>query len=104
MSEVEKIISESSGFFDKYGNNVNLCAVSFGQVARIAEEFQERITKLENFMPDILSDFEKRLVKIESVLNQYLKPNSRSDIDRLEQRLGIIELNIDKIKTRIYHE
>lgn len=46
----------------------------------------------------IMSNFEERLQKIEKLLEKYLKPNTRDDIDRLEQRLSIIELHIRNLK------
>lgn len=49
-------------------------------------------------MTKSIDDIEVRLQKIEQLLKNYLKPNTRDDIDRLEQRLMIIELNIRNIK------
>lgn len=42
----------------------------------------------------------ERLSTIESVLRPYLKPNTKKDIDLLEQRLVIIELNIHNLKMK----
>jgi hypothetical protein len=97
MSEVEKFINECN-LLEKQNINIDECWICAGAVRRISEELQERINKIENLIPDALTDFEKRIVKIESVLNPYLKKNSRSDIDRLEQRLGIIEIGIKNLQ------
>ncbi len=66
--------------------------------------FQERIEKLESEHLDQLSPYaflvlKVRIDKIENILEKYLKPNTRDDLDRLEQRFSVIELKISELKT-----
>ncbi len=43
-------------------------------------------------------EIDLRLERLEEVLGAYLKPNTREDIDRLEQRFKCIELRLSELK------
>lgn len=53
---------------------------------------------------DGLDMLAKRLENIESILEQYLKPNTREDMDSLEQRFKCIELLLRKFANHIVED
>lgn len=44
-----------------------------------------------------------RLEKIESLLKQYLKPNTREDMDRLEQRFRMADIRLRELYEHIFY-
>lgn len=46
-------------------------------------------------------DLLKRIMDIELLLRDYLKPNTRDDLDRLEQRFRRIELKLKQLTAQM---